>query len=64
MGKRLSIRKILSMSVSTSTILVFNFANQRGDAAGRASGWKDGMKRDFSCSDRKFATNIGIKCVN
>jgi len=32
-----------------------------GDAAGRPEGW-DGptRKRDFSCSDRKFAFNIGI----
>jgi len=33
-----------------------------GDAAGRAASW-DGnkkTKKDFSCSDRKFAANIGI----
>ena len=32
-----------------------------GDAAGRIKNWKPKMKRDFSCSDRKFAHNIGIK---
>jgi len=32
-----------------------------GDAAGRAAGWAPGRKKDFSCSDRKFAHNIGIK---
>eukprot|EP00026_Physarum_polycephalum_P007454 Phypoly_transcript_07514.p1 GENE.Phypoly_transcript_07514~~Phypoly_transcript_07514.p1 ORF type:complete len:353 (+),score=73.02 Phypoly_transcript_07514:542-1600(+) len=32
-----------------------------GDAAGRAAGWKENRKKDFSCSDRKFAKNIGIK---
>jgi bifunctional polynucleotide phosphatase/kinase len=32
-----------------------------GDAAGRASGWKDVRKKDFSCSDRKFASNVGVK---
>jgi bifunctional polynucleotide phosphatase/kinase len=34
-----------------------------GDAAGRLKGW-DGnrtTKKDFSCSDRKFAANIGVK---
>ena len=32
-----------------------------GDAAGRPKGWKDKTtKKDFSCSDRKFAANIGI----
>src|SRR5690348_10689131 len=31
-----------------------------GDAAGRAAGWKAGRKKDFSCSDRKFAANVGI----
>jgi len=32
-----------------------------GDAAGRAEGWENGRKKDFSCSDRKFAANVGIK---
>jgi bifunctional polynucleotide phosphatase/kinase len=33
-----------------------------GDAAGRIKGWdsKDKKRKDFSCSDRKFAHNIGI----
>lgn len=31
-----------------------------GDAAGRIKGWKKGAKCDFSCSDRKFAHNVGI----
>jgi len=31
-----------------------------GDAAGRAANWKPGTKKDFSCSDRKFAHNIGL----
>jgi len=31
-----------------------------GDAAGRPNNWKSGKKKDFSCSDRKFANNIGI----
>ena len=34
-----------------------------GDAAGRAKAW-DGnakTKKDFSCGDRKFAHNIGLK---
>jgi len=31
-----------------------------GDAAGRLDGWKEGHKKDFSCSDRKFAKNCGI----
>jgi bifunctional polynucleotide phosphatase/kinase len=31
-----------------------------GDAAGRPAGWKSGLKKDFSCSDRKFALNSGI----
>lgn len=31
-----------------------------GDAAGRAVGWAPGKKKDFSCSDRAFAANIGI----
>lgn len=30
-----------------------------GDAAGRAKGWGPGKKKDFSCSDRLFAINIG-----
>jgi len=30
-----------------------------GDAAGRPAGWAPGHKKDFSCSDRKFAFNIG-----
>eukprot|EP01125_Pyxidicula_operculata_P021644 TRINITY_DN845_c0_g4_i1.p1 TRINITY_DN845_c0_g4~~TRINITY_DN845_c0_g4_i1.p1 ORF type:complete len:419 (+),score=124.86 TRINITY_DN845_c0_g4_i1:858-2114(+) len=32
-----------------------------GDAAGRKKDWKKGAKKDFSCSDRKFAANVGIK---
>lgn len=32
-----------------------------GDAAGRATGWAPGKKRDFSCSDRMFAANVGLK---
>jgi bifunctional polynucleotide phosphatase/kinase len=32
-----------------------------GDAAGRIDGWKTGMKKDFSDTDRKFALNLGIK---
>ena len=34
-----------------------------GDAAGRIKGWSNNKKakKDFSCSDRKFALNIGIK---
>lgn len=31
-----------------------------GDAAGRAADWAPGKKKDFSCSDRTFAANIGI----
>jgi len=31
-----------------------------GDAGGRQKDWKKGAKKDFSCSDRKFAANIGI----
>ena len=32
-----------------------------GDAAGRFQGWHKNRKKDFSCSDRKFAWNVGIK---
>ena len=31
-----------------------------GDAAGRVENWAPKMKKDFSCSDRKFAANIAI----
>ncbi|ELU12134.1 hypothetical protein CAPTEDRAFT_157252 [Capitella teleta] len=31
-----------------------------GDAAGRAKGWSERKPRDFSCSDRKFAANLGV----
>jgi bifunctional polynucleotide phosphatase/kinase len=31
-----------------------------GDAAGRAKNWKSGVKKDHSCSDRKFAANCGL----
>lgn len=31
-----------------------------GDAAGRPKGWKAGAKKDFSCSDRMFAANVGV----
>ena len=31
-----------------------------GDAAGRLAGWKNGLKKDFSCSDRGFAFNVGM----
>jgi len=31
-----------------------------GDAAGRVKDWKKGAKKDFSCSDRKFAANVGV----
>jgi bifunctional polynucleotide phosphatase/kinase len=34
-----------------------------GDAAGREDGWAPNKKKDFSCSDRKFAANIGIKYI-
>lgn len=30
-----------------------------GDAAGRVLGWQPGKKKDFACSDRLFALNIG-----
>ena len=30
-----------------------------GDAAGRPAGWVKGKKKDFACSDRLFAMNIG-----
>ncbi|XP_059140398.1 bifunctional polynucleotide phosphatase/kinase-like [Physella acuta] len=32
-----------------------------GDAAGRKKGWAKDKPKDFSCSDRMFAANIGIK---
>ena len=32
-----------------------------GDAAGREVGWSAGKKKDFSCSDRLFADNVGVK---
>jgi len=32
-----------------------------GDAAGRIKNWAPGKKKDFSCSDRKFAVNVGIR---
>lgn len=31
-----------------------------GDAAGRPAGWRPGAKKDFACSDRKFAHNCGL----
>jgi bifunctional polynucleotide phosphatase/kinase len=31
-----------------------------GDAAGRPKGWTKGVPADFSCTDRKFARNVGI----
>jgi len=31
-----------------------------GDAGGRPNGWKFGMMKDFSSSDKEFAYNIGI----
>ena len=31
-----------------------------GDAAGRPVGWAPGKKKDFGCSDRKFAHNAGV----
>ncbi|ESO89756.1 hypothetical protein LOTGIDRAFT_192663 [Lottia gigantea] len=31
-----------------------------GDAAGRPDKWNPGRKKDFSCSDRLFAINIGV----
>jgi hypothetical protein len=31
-----------------------------GDAAGRAKNWAPGMPKDFNCSDRMFAENIGV----
>ena len=31
-----------------------------GDAAGRPKNWAEGKGKDFSCSDRMFAANIGI----
>ena len=31
-----------------------------GDAAGRPKGWKPNAKKDFSCSDRMFAANVGV----
>jgi len=32
-----------------------------GDAGGRPKDWRVGAKRDFSCSDRKFAYNLGLR---
>ncbi|XP_060076989.1 bifunctional polynucleotide phosphatase/kinase-like [Ylistrum balloti] len=32
-----------------------------GDAAGRPAKWAPGKKKDFSCSDRMFAMNAGLK---
>lgn len=31
-----------------------------GDAAGRPKEWAPGKPKDFSCSDRKFAVNLGV----
>jgi len=31
-----------------------------GDAAGRLENWAPKMKKDFSCSDRKFAANLSL----
>ena len=31
-----------------------------GDAAGRAKNWAPGKPKDFSCTDRMFAANIGV----
>jgi len=31
-----------------------------GDAAGREAGWQSGKKKDFSCSDRLLALNLGL----
>eukprot|EP00730_Choanoeca_flexa_P009715 TRINITY_DN12970_c0_g1_i1.p1 TRINITY_DN12970_c0_g1~~TRINITY_DN12970_c0_g1_i1.p1 ORF type:complete len:412 (+),score=114.90 TRINITY_DN12970_c0_g1_i1:118-1353(+) len=31
-----------------------------GDAAGRAKNWAPGKPKDFNCSDRMFAENIGV----
>lgn len=32
-----------------------------GDAAGRPDNWAPKKKKDFSCSDRLFAKNLGLK---
>ena len=35
-----------------------------GDAAGRAKGWAKDKPKDFSCSDRMFAANVGVSELN
>tara|TARA_Y100000768_G_scaffold342469_1_gene287594 strand:- start:1326 stop:2444 length:1119 start_codon:yes stop_codon:yes gene_type:complete len=32
-----------------------------GDAAGRVKDWKKNVKKDFACTDRMFANNVGVK---
>ena len=32
-----------------------------GDAAGRKKNWTPGMPKDFSCGDRMFAANVGVR---
>lgn len=35
-----------------------------GDAAGRPKNWAPGKNKDFSCTDRMFAANVGIRNKN
>ena len=51
--------ELISGSVAPKLILEDCF--YVGDAAGRPDGWSTGKKKDFSCSDRRFAANVGMK---
>eukprot|EP00095_Tigriopus_kingsejongensis_P001907 maker-scaffold726_size105808-snap-gene-0.22 protein:Tk01907 transcript:maker-scaffold726_size105808-snap-gene-0.22-mRNA-1 annotation:"bifunctional polynucleotide phosphatase kinase" len=58
---RIGVWKLLEMSKNGGLPIDMEQSFYCGDAAGRNVGWVTGKKKDFSCSDRLFALNLGLK---
>ena len=60
---RTGVWQILSEKKNQGVVINMAKSFYCGDAAGREKDWQPGKKKDFSCSDRLLALNLGLKFV-
>ncbi|RUS20191.1 polynucleotide kinase 3 phosphatase-domain-containing protein [Endogone sp. FLAS-F59071] len=63
LGKGITENESCSYETGSIMLVADSYLEQSfyvGDAAGRLAGWKAGHKKDFSCTDRKFAENLSL----
>ena len=57
---RIGVWRLLTEQMNGDALVDMAASFYCGDAAGRDKDWQKGKKKDFSCSDRLLAVNLGL----